>query len=109
MDATTKNKSAKRHPVVSREEWLGKRIALLEKEKQLTRLKDDLSRQLRDLRWVRIDKNYLFQSTDGEKELGELFGGLGVSTGFADGLRMLVIFVTFSALFLIALLQFFRN
>jgi predicted dithiol-disulfide oxidoreductase (DUF899 family) len=75
METINENQSATGHPVVSREEWLGKRIELLQKEKELTRLKDDFARQLRDLPWVRIKKDYRFQTPDGEKTLGELFGG----------------------------------
>jgi predicted dithiol-disulfide oxidoreductase (DUF899 family) len=74
MDTNTCEKSAK-HPVVSREEWLGKRIELLKEEKEFTRRKDELSRQLRDLPWVRIGKGYRFQTVDGEKSLADLFGG----------------------------------
>lgn len=75
MSTNTKDTTAKVHPVVPREEWLVKRIELLAKEKELTRRKDELSRQLRELPWVRIKKNYLFQTPDGEKHLGDLFGG----------------------------------
>jgi predicted dithiol-disulfide oxidoreductase (DUF899 family) len=58
----------------SREEWLAARDKLLELEKDHTRLGDDLARQRRELPWVRIEKNYRFDTDDGEKALGELFG-----------------------------------
>ena len=75
MNTTAENKSATGHPVLSREEWLGKRIELLKKEKELTRLKDDFSRKLRELPWVRIEKDYRFQTPDGEMSLADLFDG----------------------------------
>lgn len=75
MDTKTNAKSAEGHPVVSREEWMGERIGLLEMEKELTRQKDEVARRIRELPWVRIDKGYVFQSPDGEKTLSELFGG----------------------------------
>ncbi|MFM2199432.1 MAG: hypothetical protein RLZZ505_2864 [Verrucomicrobiota bacterium] len=74
MDTNTFEKSAN-HLVVSREEWLGKRIELLKEEKEFTRRKDEISRKLRELPWVRIGKDYRFQTPDGEKSLAELFGG----------------------------------
>ncbi len=75
MDTSAENKSASGHPVVSREEWLGKRIELLQKEKELTRFRDDLSRQLRELPWVQIEKEYVFSGSDGDRTLTDLFGG----------------------------------
>jgi predicted dithiol-disulfide oxidoreductase (DUF899 family) len=63
------------HPVVSREEWLIARKALLIKEKELTRLRDQLSAQRRELPWVRIDKRYVFQGPDGRETLDDLFDG----------------------------------
>ena len=63
------------HAVVSREEWLAARKQLLEKEKQLTRLKDDLSRQRRELPWVKVDEDYVFEGPDGKETLSGLFAG----------------------------------
>jgi predicted dithiol-disulfide oxidoreductase (DUF899 family) len=62
------------HPVVSRDEWLAARIALLAKEKEFTRVRDELSRQRRALPWVRIDKTYVFDGPRGRVSLGDLFG-----------------------------------
>lgn len=62
------------HRVVSREVWLKERIALLEQEKALTRKRDEMSRMVRDLPWVRIDKAYTFDSPTGRKTLADLFG-----------------------------------
>jgi predicted dithiol-disulfide oxidoreductase (DUF899 family) len=52
----------KNHRVVSQEEWIGERRALLAKEKELTRLRDELNEQRRALPWERVDKSYAFLS-----------------------------------------------
>lgn len=67
--------SATPHPVVSREEWLVRRTALLEHEKEFTRRKDELSRLRRELPWVRVEKTYHFEGPDGRLTLADLFGG----------------------------------
>ncbi|MEX0664628.1 MAG: DUF899 domain-containing protein [Acidimicrobiia bacterium] len=59
--------------VASRDEWLQARLALLEGEKALTRQRDELSRQRRALPWVRIEKDYVFDTEDGSRSLVELF------------------------------------
>jgi predicted dithiol-disulfide oxidoreductase (DUF899 family) len=61
--------------VATREEWLRARLDLLQAEKELTRLRDELSRQRRALPWVRIDKDYRFDTVDGPRSLPELFDG----------------------------------
>ena len=64
------------HPkTVSRAEWLVARKKLLTKEKELTRARDALSAERRELPWVRVEKEYLFDTTDGEKSLADLFDG----------------------------------
>jgi predicted dithiol-disulfide oxidoreductase (DUF899 family) len=63
----------KGHPVVSRDEWLSARTALLAKEKEFTRLRDDLSRQRRELPWVRVDRTYIFEGSSGKESLAQLF------------------------------------
>jgi predicted dithiol-disulfide oxidoreductase (DUF899 family) len=63
------------HQVVSREEWLEARKALLAKEKAWTRLRDTLSAERRALPWVRIDKEYVFEGPDGRRTLSDLFAG----------------------------------
>jgi predicted dithiol-disulfide oxidoreductase (DUF899 family) len=63
------------HAIVSREEWLATRRALLAKEKEWTRLRDRLSAERRALPWVRIDKNYVFDGPNGKETLGDLFAG----------------------------------
>lgn len=63
------------HSVVPRAEWLAARKALLHKEKELTRLNDELSAQRRNLPWVKVDKNYGFDTADGRQTLADLFDG----------------------------------
>jgi len=63
------------HAVVSRAEWLTARKQLLEKEKQLTRLKDDLARQRRELPWVKVEADYVFEGPNGAETLSDLFAG----------------------------------
>jgi predicted dithiol-disulfide oxidoreductase (DUF899 family) len=63
------------HRVVSRSDWIEERKALLAKEKEFTRLRDQLSRERRELPWVRVDKEYLFDGAAGKQTLGELFAG----------------------------------
>jgi len=62
------------HPVASRDEWLKARKALLRNEKALTRMRDLISAERRALPWVKVEKNYLFDSPDGKKTLADLFG-----------------------------------
>jgi predicted dithiol-disulfide oxidoreductase (DUF899 family) len=62
------------HKIVSRDEWLEARMQHLKQEKELTRLRDELSAQRRDLPWVRVDKEYVFEGSDGKTGLAELFG-----------------------------------
>jgi predicted dithiol-disulfide oxidoreductase (DUF899 family) len=61
--------------VVSRAEWLEARRALLSREKELTRLRDEVAAQRRELPWVRIDEKYAFDGPDGEESLADLFAG----------------------------------
>ncbi|NNG04305.1 MAG: DUF899 domain-containing protein [Inquilinus sp.] len=61
--------------IVSHEQWLSARKSLLAREKEFTRQRDALSAERRAMPWVRIDKDYRFQSTDGELTLADLFDG----------------------------------
>ena len=61
------------HEIVSREEWLIARKDLLEREKEFTRLRDQLAAERRALPWVKIDKEYIFDAPEGEVTLAELF------------------------------------
>jgi predicted dithiol-disulfide oxidoreductase (DUF899 family) len=63
------------HRVVSRDEWLAARKQHLRKEKEYTRLRDQLSAERRELPWVRVDKAYVFDGPDGKETLADLFGG----------------------------------
>src|SRR2546423_1008179 len=63
------------HRVGTRDEWLAAREALLKREKEHTRLGDELARERRELPWVRVEKDYRFEADDGEKSLAELFDG----------------------------------
>ena len=63
------------HPIVSREEWVAARTQHLAREKELTRLRDQLSRERRELPWVRIDKKYVFDGPRGRETLPDLFEG----------------------------------
>jgi predicted dithiol-disulfide oxidoreductase (DUF899 family) len=63
------------HRVGTREEWLAARKELLEREKELTRLSDELARQRQELPWVRVEKDYSFDTEEGTKALADLFAG----------------------------------
>src|SRR6202049_4202891 len=63
------------HEIVSREEWLKARTALLAKEKLFTRSRDQLSAEQRALPWVRVEKDYVFDGPSGKVTLAQLFGG----------------------------------
>jgi predicted dithiol-disulfide oxidoreductase (DUF899 family) len=63
------------HPVVSREEWLTARKALLVKEKEATRARDRLNAERLALPWVKVDKAYSFDTPQGRKSLSDLFAG----------------------------------
>ena len=63
------------HTIGTREEWLAAREQLLVREKEHTRLGDELARQRRELPWVEVEKEYRFDTDDGERALAELFDG----------------------------------
>lgn len=62
------------HRVVSREDWLVERKALLAQEKELTRQREKLADARRNLPWVRVDKDYQFDGPNGRESLSDLFG-----------------------------------
>jgi predicted dithiol-disulfide oxidoreductase (DUF899 family) len=64
-----------KHITGTRKEWLAARLELLEAEKELTRRSDELARQRQTLPWVRIDKNYRFETDEGRASLADLFRG----------------------------------
>jgi predicted dithiol-disulfide oxidoreductase (DUF899 family) len=63
------------HRTGTREEWLKARLELLDAEKELTRRSDELARQRQELPWVRIDKDYRFETDAGSATLADLFQG----------------------------------
>jgi len=63
------------HKIVSQDEWLAARKALLAKEKEFTKQRDELSKQRRALPWVKIDKNYVLDGPAGKQTLADLFDG----------------------------------
>jgi predicted dithiol-disulfide oxidoreductase (DUF899 family) len=63
------------HRIVSKDEWLASRNALLKKEKEFTLLRDKLGQQQRDMPWVLVDKEYLFDGPNGKQTLSDLFDG----------------------------------
>jgi predicted dithiol-disulfide oxidoreductase (DUF899 family) len=62
------------HRIGSRQEWLAARLGLLDAEKELTRRSDEVARQRQELPWVRIDKEYRFDTHNGSASLTDLFG-----------------------------------
>ncbi len=63
------------HKVVSHEDWVEARKALLSKEKEFTRLRDKLSKERRELPWEKVDKEYVFNGPGGKETLSDLFDG----------------------------------
>ncbi len=61
--------------IVSRENWIAARKALLAEEKEFTRARDALSEKRRQLPWVKVDKDYVFEGADGRETLADLFAG----------------------------------
>ena len=74
MVTTIASSQGNKPRVVSREEWLELRTIHLAREKAHTRERDALARQRRELPWVKVDKNYLFDTPAGTRTLAELFG-----------------------------------
>ena len=61
--------------IATRDQWLTKRKALLARERELTHLRDQIAAERRKLPWVRVEKDYLFDTDEGPRTLRELFGG----------------------------------
>jgi predicted dithiol-disulfide oxidoreductase (DUF899 family) len=64
-----------KHTTGTRKEWFAARLKLLEAEKELTRRSDELARRRQELPWVRIDKEYRFETDEGSASLADLFRG----------------------------------
>src|SRR5687767_6415681 len=76
MDTRRKETTAMtKHRTGTREEWLAARLEVLEAEKELTRRSDELARRRQELPWVRIDKEYRFETDEGSGSLADLFQG----------------------------------
>src|SRR6266699_2224883 len=77
MKAATKmsTRTVDNPKIVSREEWLVARKKLMAREKQLTRERDAVAAERRQLPWVKVEKNYVFDSPSGKKTLADLFNG----------------------------------
>src|SRR5271156_7179977 len=63
------------HKIVSSDEWIAARRQLLDKEKELTHQIDQLNAERRKLPWVKVEKEYVFDTPDGKKSLADLFDG----------------------------------
>jgi predicted dithiol-disulfide oxidoreductase (DUF899 family) len=63
------------HKIGTRDEWLAARLELLDAEKALTRQSDEIAQRRQDLPWVRIEKDYLFETDQGKASLADLFSG----------------------------------
>lgn len=63
------------HRIVSQDEWFAAHAQHLVKEKEITRLRDQLRAARRALPWVRVEKPYVFDTTEGKKTLAEIFAG----------------------------------
>ena len=63
--------------IVTRDKWLTKRKALLQRERELTHLRDEIARERQALPWVRVEKDYVFDTPQGPRRLADLFEGRG--------------------------------
>src|SRR5262245_31028235 len=63
------------HQIANREQWISARKELLQAEKELTRRSDELARRRQELPWVRLDKEYRFETDNGSARLADLFRG----------------------------------
>ncbi len=63
------------HTIVSHEEWITARMAFLNKEKEFSRQRDELTRQRQALPWEKVEKEYIFDGPQGKESLAELFDG----------------------------------
>ena len=75
MPDVQNNRWTRDHKVASRKEWLAARLDLLAAEKELTRRSDELAQRRQELPWVRIDKEYRFETDEGSASLADLFRG----------------------------------
>jgi predicted dithiol-disulfide oxidoreductase (DUF899 family) len=69
------SKTRTKAQVVTRDQWLARRRALLARERELTHLRDQVARERRALPWVRVEKDYVFDTARGPRKLADLFDG----------------------------------
>ena len=101
------------HTIVSQDEWLAARKALLAKEKEFTKARDQLSAARRELPWVKVDKTYVFDSPNGKQTLADLFDGRSqlivyhfmLGPGWKDGCPQLFLWPTISTAIIMHLAQ----
>src|SRR5438445_11063038 len=74
-DTRRRRRAMTKHLTGTHEEWLAARLELLKEEKELTRRSDELARRRQELPWVRIDKEYRFETGEGSASLKDLFRG----------------------------------
>jgi len=75
MNKETDMDTMAKHTIGTREAWLAARLELLEDEKELTRRSDEMARRRQELPWVRVDKDYRFDTDEGNASLADLFRG----------------------------------
>src|SRR5260370_31228603 len=75
MKSSTQKNTTTPHRTGTREEWLAERLELLKAEKELTRHSDELARRRQELPWVRVAKEYRFETDGGIVSLADLFRG----------------------------------
>src|SRR5436853_5593669 len=75
MTHNQERKAMTKHMTGTRKEWLAARLELLKAEKELTRRSDELARRRQELPWVRVDKEYRFETDEGSGSLAVLFRG----------------------------------
>ena len=77
------------HKVVSQDEWIAARKTHLANEKAFTKARDRLSAERRALPWVKVEKNYLFDTPEGKKSLADLFDGGANSSSITSCLALI--------------------
>src|SRR6476619_3963880 len=75
IEESTMTQQLTQHIIGTRDEWLAARLQLLKAEKELTRRSDELAQRRQELPWVRVDKEYRFETDDGPASLPDLFAG----------------------------------
>jgi len=75
MQTLIKETELRDHPVVDRDDWFAASAKLLDKEKELTRMRDEVARMRRALPWTKVEKDYTLHGPDGDVKLSDLFDG----------------------------------